>query len=127
MVVDKCQHKPFCHTGAQFFHQIQRQRGSAGPIPMKKADISVQANAFQRRCAVIVEQAVRKRQQGVDRIHWRTPVSRLEGKEGLFPQNQLVEHPKVQGCPRPFQPPQTIYGGFFRDLRQQFLKLSRYR
>ncbi len=45
-------------AGAQLLHQVEREGFPSRPIAMQKADIGIQPHTFQRRRAIVSQQAV---------------------------------------------------------------------
>ena len=120
-VVDQGQHKPICHAGPQLLHQVQRQGFPPGTIPVEKAHIGIQPNAFQRAGTVVRQQAVGKGQHGVDPVKGWTAIASPEIEVFLPAQQQMVEHAKIRRRPHALQPPEGFHILDFQNQRQQFL------
>jgi len=65
---------------SKLFHEIERERFSAGAVGVEKADERIEADRGERRCAIMSKQRVEKRQQTVERIAGGAAASAVEGK-----------------------------------------------
>lgn len=108
-VVDEREDETIRQTGAQFLHQIQRQRRSPGSIAVEKAHIGIQPDALQRGGAIVRQQAIGEGQQGVYRIQRGAAVALGKGKQGLLPQNKLVKGAKIDARARALQSAQAVH------------------
>ena len=82
-VIDQCQDKTISKTGAQFLHQIQRQRLPARSVPVQITYIGIQTDAFQCGSTIMRQENICKRKQRIERIHGRATASFVE-KECFF-------------------------------------------
>ena len=70
-------HKPI-RQRAQFFCEVERKRGPAGPRAMEESHLVVETDALQRTGAFGHHHRVAQAQHRVDRVSWWPPRSRRE-------------------------------------------------
>ena len=78
--VDQGQHQPVGQDGAELLQQVERQRRAAGPVAVQEAHRRVEAERLQRRAAVVGEEGVEQREQGVDRVERRAARAAAEAQ-----------------------------------------------
>ena len=118
-VVDQRDAEPVRHGRAQFFHQIQRQRGTAGPITVHETHVGVQAYAFQRRSAVVGKQHISKGKQCVHVVGGRTAVPTIKEKIRFLVENHFVKNVEVPDGSLPLQAAQGVQVCLRFNGRQQ--------
>ena len=122
-VVDEREHKAVRKARTELFHEIKRQRGSAGAVAVQKTDVRVESHSLQRGGAVVREQAVCKREQRVDIVQRRPPASRPEVKIRLVLQDHFIKHIKICLCANALAAAQRLHGEFLGNDRIECLDL----
>lgn len=118
-VVDQRNTQAVRHGSAKLFHQIQRQRGTAGPIPVHKTHVRVQPHAFQCRGTVARKQHIGKGKQGIHVVGGRTAIPAVKEKIRLLVEDHFVKNAEVSDGGFPFQPAQGVQICFRFDGGQQ--------
>ena len=73
--VDQGEGEPVGQRGAEFFHKVEGQRGTAGAYRVQEPKLGVQPDGFQRGAAIPCCQCVKEGEQGVESVARRAAVA----------------------------------------------------
>jgi len=70
--VDEAERESVGERGAEFLHQVERERRASRAQGVKVADLGVEPDAFERANIIVSQHAVDEGQQGVEAVAWGT-------------------------------------------------------
>lgn len=109
-VIEQAEGETIDERMAEFFHQIQRQGGSAIAETVEKSDIGIQSVRGDEGEHFVGEHGVAKTEYGIDRVFWGTPAAGFETEVAA---EHFAKGFEVDGCGNTFAAHQAV-DGFLR-------------
>ena len=100
----------------ELFHQVQGQPRPPRPIPVQKSDRRIKSHGLQGGPDIMHQQGIKKRQQAINPIQRRPPVSFGKGEILLLGKDQVIEDPKIGMGRFPLDAAEHVQGSVSRNI-----------
>lgn len=94
--VDESEGAAVGDDGAKFFHEVEGERGATRAVPVKKAALGVESDAFEGRPAIVGEKAIGEGNEGVDGIGGRSAHAPGKFEAGCL--DEFGKNFEIAGC-----------------------------
>ena len=113
--IDERQNQTIRKQRSEFFQKIKRQTRTPRSVPVQKANGGIKTYGFKSRTAIMGEQGVQERQERIDGIGGRPPVTPFEAQGWRVYPDKVVKYAKINLRRFAFQTTENVR---FRFLEQ---------